>query len=223
VGRWALGCFVAFSLPSTAHAEDTAVEKQPGDLPRVLLLGDSISMGYDQPVRDLLAGKASVHRPPENCQSTDFGLKKIEAWMGDGSWDVIHFNWGIWDAHYLNGGKIRTSPKDYEQNLRTLVLRLKTTGAKLIWASTTPVKDLQQNGISVKGADIPIRNAIARKVMEENGIPINDLHQKMLPHVERFRAVDGCHYTPEGSAFLAKHVAESVEKALKTAAVGAPK
>lgn len=53
--------------------------------------------------------------------------------------------------------------------------------------------------------------------MEENGIPINDLYQEMLPHVERLRAADGCHYTPEGSAFFAEHVAESVEKVLKTA------
>lgn len=202
---------------------DTAADKRPDDLPRVLLLGDSISMGYDQPTRKLLAGKATVHRPPENCQSTQHGLKRIEAWLGDGSWDVIHFNWGIWDAHYLNGGKIRTSAKGYEKNLRTLVKRLKATGATLIWASTTPVRDLQQGGISVKGADIPVRNAIARKVMEENGIPINDLYQKMLPQVERLRAGDGCHYTPEGSAFLAKHVAESVEKVLKTAEGGASK
>ena len=213
-GRWLLGCFVTLALPLTAHAEDTAVEKRRGDLPRVLLLGDSISMGYDQPARILLAGKATVHRPPENCQSTLYGLKKIDAWLGDKPWDVIHFNWGIWDAHHLKGDQLRTSPKVYEKNLRTLVSRLKATGAKLIWASTTPVKDLQQNGISVKGADIPIRNAIARKVMDENGIPINDLYQKMLPHVKRLRGADGCHYTPEGSAFLAKRVAESVEKVL---------
>jgi lysophospholipase L1-like esterase len=180
-------------------------------------------MGYDQPARKLLAGKATVHRPPENCQSTVYGLKKIEAWLGDKPWDVIHFNWGIWDAHYLKGGKIRTSPKMYEKNLRTLVKRLKATGAKLVWASTTPVRDLQQNGISVKGADIPVRNAIARKVMEENGIPVNDLYQKMLLHVKQLRGADGCHYTPEGSDFLAKRVVKSVEKVLKTADGGAPK
>jgi hypothetical protein len=85
---WVLGGFVSVALPFTAHAEDTAVEKRGGDLPRVLLLGDSISMGYDKPARERLAGKASVHRPSENCQSTQRALKRIDAWLGNASGSV---------------------------------------------------------------------------------------------------------------------------------------
>ena len=32
-------------------------------LPRVLLIGDSISIGYTLPVRELLDGRANLHRP----------------------------------------------------------------------------------------------------------------------------------------------------------------
>ncbi|MFT5240172.1 MAG: hypothetical protein ACI9X0_001143 [Kiritimatiellia bacterium] len=214
LGSWVLGCFVALALPFAAHATDSTVEKRGGDLPRVLLLGDSISMGYDKPARERLAGKASVHRPAENCQSTQHALKRIDAWLGITSWDVIHFNWGIWDAHHLADDRFRTTPKEYEQNLRKLVSRLKATGAKLIWASTTPLQGrIAQGGIWVEESEIPIRNAIASKVMKENGIPINDLYQEMLPHIEKLHSRDGCHFTSAGYAFLAQHVAESVMEA----------
>src|SRR5260221_7460827 len=77
--------------PSLAEITDTA------GLPRVLLIGDSISMGYTLPVRELLQGKANVHRIPENGSSTPVGVAKLKAWLGDGKWDVIHFNWGLHD------------------------------------------------------------------------------------------------------------------------------
>src|ERR1051325_9877533 len=72
------------------------VTDRPG-LPRVLLIGDSISIGYTVTVQKALAGKANVHRIPENGADTVNGLKKIESWLGDSHWDVIHFNWGLHD------------------------------------------------------------------------------------------------------------------------------
>src|SRR5262245_41859102 len=76
-------------------------------LPRILLIGDSISEGYTIPVRKLLAGKANVHHIPVNGQDTGFALQHIREWLGNGPWAVIHFNWGIWDAHHLGpGGEI---------------------------------------------------------------------------------------------------------------------
>src|SRR5216117_2326804 len=63
-------------------------------LSRVLLIGDSISMGYTIPVRNLLKGKANVHRVAENGGPTTNGLAKLKSWLGNRKWDVIHFNWG---------------------------------------------------------------------------------------------------------------------------------
>ncbi|MFZ9091927.1 MAG: SGNH/GDSL hydrolase family protein, partial [Planctomycetaceae bacterium] len=131
--------------PAMAPVVDT-----PG-LPRVLLIGDSISIGYTVPVRTLLQGKANVHRPLTNCGPTSKGLAEIEQWLGDGKWDLIHFNWGLHDLKYLgpNGGNLadpaatdsvqQVPPAEYEKNLRLLVERLKKTGAKLVWRTTTPV------------------------------------------------------------------------------------
>jgi len=122
-------------------------------LPRVLLIGDSISIGYTLPVRKMLTGKANVHRTPTNARHTGIGLEKIHEWLGDGRWDVIHFNWGLHDLCYRSSvaktpgrrdkvnGRLDLTFEEYQQNLRKLVRILKATGAELIWASTTPVPD----------------------------------------------------------------------------------
>src|SRR5688572_1778820 len=72
-------------------------------LPRVLLLGDSISMGYTVPVRERLKGVANVHRPAANCGPTERGVANLDKWLGDGKWDVIHFNFGLHDLKYVDG------------------------------------------------------------------------------------------------------------------------
>jgi len=72
------------------------VPDTPG-LPRILLIGDSISIGYTIPAREQLQGTANVHRIPENGGPTTNGLKQLDAWLGSGKWDVIHFNWGLHD------------------------------------------------------------------------------------------------------------------------------
>ena len=111
------------------------------NLPRVLLIGDSISMGYTVAVRELLAGKANVHRPATNCGPTSRGVAGIDAWLGDGEWDVIHFNFGLHDLKYMEDGTHQVPIDQYEANLRTLIDRMEETGATVIWCSTTPVPE----------------------------------------------------------------------------------
>src|SRR4051812_27067010 len=72
------------------------IEDVPG-LPRILLIGDSISIGYTESVRTELKGKANVHRIPVNGATSAFGLKNLESWLGTASWDIIHFNFGFHD------------------------------------------------------------------------------------------------------------------------------
>ena len=174
-------------------ANVSAAEKintdQSKPLPRVLLIGDSIRGGYQQGVKKLLAGKAFVVAQQGNGEHTWTGLKKLDEWLGDGKWDVIHFNWGMWDLAYRNpksknfghldkvDGKLTTSLPDYEKNLRTLVARLKKTGATLVWASTTPVPDGEPGRI--KG-DAVKYNAVAAKIMAANSIAIDDLHAEVI-------------------------------------------
>jgi acyl-CoA thioesterase-1 len=207
------------ALVSTAIAQKpersgplTPVEDQPG-LPRVLLIGDSISIGYTLPTRELLKGKANVHRIPTNGGPTKNGTANIEKWLGDGKWDVIHFNWGIHDLKFMPDGKRQVEPEDYEKNLRTLVARMKTTGAKLIWATTTPIPDGELNP-SRKFGKVPEYNAIAKKVMLEHAVAIDDLNAAITPRIAELQNANDVHFKAEGSAFLAKQVAASIEAAL---------
>ena len=174
---------------ASASAEDKVDTDQSKPLPRVLLIGDSICGGYQRGVKKLLAGKAVVVKNQGNAQHTRTGLEKLDQWLGDGKWDVIHFNWGLWDLAYRNPksknfgrldkvhGKLTTSLADYERNLRTLVARLKETGATLVWASTTPVPEGEPGRI--KGDEVKY-NAVAAKIMADNEIAIDDLHAEVI-------------------------------------------
>lgn len=194
-------------------------------LPNVLILGDSISIGYTVPVRDALKGKANVIRPRANCGDTPMGLKGIAGWLGDTRWDVIHFNWGLWDLCYRHPeskeqgnrdkvkGKQSVPPDDYERNLEELVGKLKATGAKLIWASTTVVPEGEVGRFV--GDDVKY-NAIAARVMQRHGIPIDDLHALSKSFAGKYSTKAGdVHFTSEGSALLAAQVVKEIEAALK--------
>jgi acyl-CoA thioesterase-1 len=187
------------------------IEDRPG-LPRVLLIGDSISIGYTLPVRAALEGKANVHRIPTNGGPTINGLKQIDQWLGDGPWDVIHFNWGLHDLKQIEG-KQQVPLDEYEQNLRKLVARLKQTGAKLIWSSTTPVPEGSSPPRS--NEDVLAYNAVAKKIMDENQVAIDDLYEFARPKLAEIQRKANVHFTPEGSKVLAGQVAESIAKALE--------
>lgn len=182
-------------------------------LPRVLLIGDSISIGYTTPVRTLLKGKANVHRIPINGGATEVGLERIKEWLGDGRWDVIHFNFGLHDAKYMSPTEQRASREQYLANLRRLVEQMRARGAKLIFATTTPVPP------GIKPAtrrfdSIPERNKLAVALMGELGVAIDDLYSVVLPVMDKVGRPHDVHYAPEGYDLLGKAVAESIEKAL---------
>ena len=202
-----------------------AAEKNPAfapvtddpKLPRVLLLGDSISIGYTVPVQKLLAGKANVHRAPTNCGPTIRGLKELDRCLGDGRWDVIHFNFGLHDLRLIEG-KHQVPIDAYQKNLGELVGRLKQTGATLIWCTTTPVPS---GAGGRKVDDAPAFNAAAKKVMEENKIETNDLYAFALPRLQQIQLPANVHFSPSGSQALAEQVVASIQKALdKRAAKG---
>ena len=197
--------------PSLAPITDT-----PG-LPRVLLIGDSISMGYTIPTRELLAGKANVHRIPQNGSTTQVGLAKLDAWLSAGKWDVIHFNWGLHDLKFAKGDKLDlageqvNSLETYEKNLREIVKKLKATGAKLIWATTTPVPDGSAG--RVKDSELKF-NEVAERVMKEEGIAIDDLHAAAAARLAELQLPKNVHFSPAGYKALAEKVAASIQAEL---------
>ena len=176
-------------------------------LPRVLLIGDSVSRGYTLAARKALVGKANVHRAPANCGPTATALKKLNVWLGKGNWDVIHFNFGIHDR--------RTLPADYESRLETIVERLKETGAKLIWASSTPIPSDWKEGPEMKTA-LEEKNAIAARVMKKHGVEIDDLFSYITPHLSETQNPKDVHFNGKGYDLLGKQVAKQIATTLTT-------
>lgn len=218
---WSLATFVQSADPAKEPAAKTKRAPNPAmdpiqdvaGLPRVLLIGDSISIGYTVATRKLLEGKANVHRIPANGGPTKNGVANIAKWLGTSKWDVIHFNWGIHDLKFMPDGKRQIEPSDYEANLRSLVATLKATGAKLIWATTTSIPDGELSP-GRKFGQVPEYNAIAAKVMAENGVAIDDLNAHITPNLATMQNARDVHYTGAGSEHLAKKVAEEIGRAL---------
>jgi lysophospholipase L1-like esterase len=183
------------------------IQDAPG-LPRVLLIGDSISIGYTEPVRAELTNKANIHRIPENGAATLTGVKNIDKWLGTLKWDVIHFNFGLHDLR-LDDGKHQVSLPDYETNLRTIVQRLQKTGARLIWATTTPVPDAEVKPPR-RNADVIAYNDAATRIMKESGIAIDDLYTLVNPRLPELQLPANVHYTLPGYNVLGHQVAESI-------------
>ena len=199
------------SVPPVAK-EFAAIVDDP-KLPRVLLIGDSISIGYTLPVRQELAGKANVHRIPTNGGPTKNGTANLAKWLGTGKWDVIHFNFGLHDLRHMEDGKRQVEPADYEKNLRSLVADLKKTGAKVIFATTTPVPEGKLTPQRTFG-DVAVYNDIALKVMKENDVAIDDLNAAITPTLAQHQNKADVHFNNEGSATLGKAVVKSISTAL---------
>ena len=162
----------------------------------MLFFGDSISGGYTKPLTKLLEGKVELVKLGAVA---GYRIKKQPLWQGrpagylnfgnalmcvsdfdrfkrhlsETKYDVIHFNFGLNDIFRGRNGKWHSSPEKYAEHLTKIVALLKTNGAKIIWANTTPIP---ANAPHMPVGDDVIYNAAAEKVMKKNNIPINDLH-----------------------------------------------
>lgn len=200
-------------------------------LPNVLILGDSISIGYTLQVRALLQGKANVYRPtspdgtkPVNCSGTTSGVKSVDQWLSGHKWSVIHFNWGLHDLkHVASPGSsqntnspsdpVQATVEEYSRNLETIVAKLEATGARLIFATTTPVAPGTTNPL--REVDAPGRyNAAALKIMQARGIAVDDLFAFCEPQLDKLQLPKNVHFTPAGSQALATQVAKAIEAEL---------
>ena len=152
------------------------------------------------------------------------GVEGLDDWLGEEKWDVIHFNWGLHDLKYMgpNGenladpeeptSKRQVETADYEKNLRKLVTRLKKTGAKLVWCSTTPITPGTKGRVPGHSVEY---NKIAKKVMDDEGVAINDLYAFAKPKLGEIQLPANVHFTPAGSKVLAEKVSAEIKKALK--------
>ncbi len=205
-------------LTSAAVAADRGAEKS---LPTIVLIGDSIRIGYAPFVTEMLKGKADVVAAKENGGDTTRVISNLEQWAIVHQPTVVHFNCGLHDLKVLKKTKkAQVSIEEYEKNLRDIVGRLqKETKARLIFATTTPIRDklhAKRGGdFDRRESDVKRYNDVALKVMKEKGVEIDDLHAIVAEAgVEKMQRTDGTHYTPDGNKELAKAVVKSVTKKL---------
>ena len=187
----------------------------------VLIIGDSISVGYTPFVRDMLKNKLDIYRILENGRYSSYGKRQLDNWLSlNKHWDIIHFNWGLWDLQYINpdneniNGIQRTTPEEYKSNLEYIVNKLKNTGAKLIWCNTTPVP---MNATMAQGIpeDVIRYNNIAIEIANKNNIRINDLYSFALKNINSIQLKNNVHFNSDGSKYLATKVAKEILKEIK--------
>jgi hypothetical protein len=181
------------------------------NLPRVLLIGDSITRDYYSEVEKRLAGKAYVGRLSSAAFVVDPALRQqIQMVLSQYQFDVIHFNNGMHGWHY--------SEADYGQALPALIATIRSNApqARLIWANTTPLRDGKgANGdpqAEYSDERVAARNQIAGEIMAAQKIPVNDLFTPMLGHPAFYQ--DNVHFNGQGVQVQAAKVAEAVEKEL---------
>ena len=202
------------------------------ELPKVLIMGDSISIGYTPHVVANLKGVAEVKRHKGNAGPTIRGDARIEEWLGKEQWDLIHFNWGLWDMYGWEYHKEDRSPEAYGKRLESLVGRLKKTGAKLIWATTTPACPADETTMERRFKQkVRISPELERKyleaalaVMKKHDVKVNDLHAFMKPRWNKYAIADNnVHFTKLGSQKLSEQVAKAIQSVLSVKASGPKK
>lgn len=176
----------------------------------VILLGDSIRMNYQDNVVKLLDGKANVMYPAENCRFAAYTLNSLRHWLPNmQNPDVIHWNNGIWDAVSCNGEDRPFSTLDeYMGYCKRILKVLKDTGAKVIFALTTPLKNNPAN------ETIKQFNAAMAEYLASEGIEIDDLYSVIDADKDRLICEDNCHLSEDGKAAAAESVVKSIEKYL---------
>lgn len=193
------------------------------NLPTVLIIGDSISLGYTPLVREELARKANIVHNPGNSQGTTHTLAHVDEWLAAQKWDVIHFNLGLHDLKRVKvAGTAENSddPNDpyqadletYAANLEAIVEKLKATGAKLVFATTTPFPEGVRPFRDPK--DVEKYNSVALRIMRDHGVAVNDLCAFVRPKLGTLQKPKNVHFTAEGSKALAGEVARHISEAL---------
>lgn len=199
--------------PAPAPAQDTTPR------PTIVLIGDSIRMGYAPLVSKQLQGQAVILSHEPNGGDSANVLKNLEDWAVATKPDIIHFNCGLHDLKRSHENSThQVEPADYEKNLRAIVERLRqSTKARVVFANTTPILDdrhaQRKADFDRLEADVARYNEIAQRVMAELGVPIHDLHglvQASGP--EQALGPDGTHFTPEGNHLLADAVTDCLKR-----------
>lgn len=187
---------------------------------QILLIGDSIRLGYQGAVTRALLHEAVVTAPEENCQSSVEVRANARAWIVAANPDIVHLNCGLHDLRMDAGDSTHRVPIDvYADNLAAIFNLVASSGrCKLIWATTTPLIDdrHQRSRLSRRyEADVARYNQVGLAIAGKYGAAVNNLHATVLhAGAPRLLGPDGVHFTEDGSALLAEAVVASLRSVL---------
>ncbi|HML48637.1 MAG TPA: GDSL-type esterase/lipase family protein, partial [Clostridia bacterium] len=183
---------------------------------KVLLLGDSIRLGYQAAVREALKETADVRSGEDNGRFTLYTLRYLHEWAAalecGPETAAVHWNNGLWDAcHFLGDEEPLQRLSEYRRNLGRILrnLRVLFPQARIIFALSTPVREPHPR---VRNAEIIAMNQAAEAFLTQEGVAINDLHRLVLPD---WIMPDGTHLSPEGYAALGAAAAKAIREQLE--------
>lgn len=178
------------------------------DLPRVLLVGDSITQGYQSEVRKLLDGVAYVdHIATSYAVDSKIYNTLIKNFAADSEYTLIHFNHGLHGIHM--------SKRTYKSRLKKLLATL-GKNSKIMLATSTVVYQSGNKRLHAQWMKrVKERNVAMSELCTEYGYSKDDLYAVSLSIAKDCREEDGTHYVAEGYKTLAAAVAESIKNALK--------
>lgn len=183
----------------------------------VLLIGDSIRMFYQKDVQTLLGSEYNVYSPEVNCKFSAFVLNSLRFWLEQlPTPDIIHFNAGLWDTAILyHEDGCFISEEEYVGFMKKVARVLRSTGATVIFATTTPVSDDKCNfpgpmPPAHRNDDIRAYNKAVLKAFESENILINDLFSLIWPNKEQYLLDDKIHPNEKGVQLLAEAVSQAI-------------
>lgn len=217
---WATSAFTLLS-EITLNARDLQ------GLKKVVLIGDSIRMGYQPFVMKELESVATIWAPDENGKTTDNVIYNLNSWVKNQNPDIVHINAGLHDIRTLSWelgpGHTIVKPKHYQENLETIFSWInKYVGCRIIWATTTPVIDEKAKKAHQKArdytrhdSDVQKINLMAKRIAKKYNIPVNDLYSFVKEKVGLQEiGDDGVHFTKSGYEQLGAKVADMIRENL---------
>jgi len=223
-----LGCRLSSDQRKLTEPDGSAQAfRNPGTnsaipLPKVLLVGDSITGYYTPAVQRQLAGVADATRLFRSTSSNCLALldEVVSAQP-----DVIHLNCGLWDLIVsTNTGNAQVSLDEYKSNLEKIFQRLRQeTHVTVIWATTTPVNEQKQQNPRPKGygrivrreANVKVYNRASIEIARRFGLKYDDLFEVMTrAGRDEHLKDDGVHYNEAGSELLGQAVAKAIRSGL---------
>ncbi len=180
---------------------------------KVMLIGDSIRLGYQARVTALLKDRATVAGPQDNCRFSAYTLFCLAQWVIEDDFDVIQWNNGQWDVCIMPDGRIHTPLAEYcdlQQRIAGILLK---KARRVIFATTTPVWPEQFTSAARnprRNEDIREYNRAAAEVLGPMGVAINDLHALLAGDVKQYISADMVHLTDAGNDLCAGRVAAMI-------------